>query len=165
MKEGDFVQVSAGGHHTCGLQTDGSAVCWGDLASPPADIKFSTPFISVEIDIKPYSEPNSINLCTQGTVPVAILGSDKVDVNDIDPNTLALAEANVKIVGKKNPKSLCHLEYINTDGINDLVCQFLTTDLGTLDGTSTTADLSGMLYDGRLITGSDSVNIVKDDCN
>ncbi len=27
--EGDFVSVSAGGVHTCGMRTDGSVVCWG----------------------------------------------------------------------------------------------------------------------------------------
>ena len=37
--EGEFVSVSAGGTHTCGVRADGSVVCWGDdgfrQASPP----------------------------------------------------------------------------------------------------------------------------------
>ncbi len=27
--EGEFVSVSAGSAHTCGLKTDGSVACWG----------------------------------------------------------------------------------------------------------------------------------------
>ena len=37
---GTFIQVSAGGYHTCGLRTDGTLACWGNaaygLAMPPA---------------------------------------------------------------------------------------------------------------------------------
>jgi hypothetical protein len=43
----------------------------------------------VDIDIKPDSDPNSINLSEEGVVPVAILGSDAFDVADVDVTTLA----------------------------------------------------------------------------
>lgn len=37
---GDFLQVSAGGNHTCAVRTDGRVACWGDnqygQATPPA---------------------------------------------------------------------------------------------------------------------------------
>jgi len=42
----------------------------------------------VQIDIKPGSDPNSVNPRSNGVIPVAILGSDTLDVSTIDPATL-----------------------------------------------------------------------------
>lgn len=122
-------------------------------------------FIEVAIDVKPGSDPNSINLCSNGVVPVAILGSDTFYANDIDPDTLRFADASVKMVGKKDPNTLCSLEDVNGDGFDDLVCNFITYDIALLDGDSTTVDVNGELFDGTPIKGSDSVNIVKDICD
>ena len=45
--EGDFVSVSAGGVHTCGVKADGYAVCWGwnlyGQAMPPGETPAPTP--------------------------------------------------------------------------------------------------------------------------
>ena len=113
--------------------------------------------IVVDIDIKPYSDPNSVNLCSQGAVPVAVLGSETLNVHDINTDTLSLADAGVKMVGKKD-KQLCSIEDVNGDGYDDLVCHFVTIDLASLDGASTTAQLSGNLLDSTPFTGSDSVS-------
>lgn len=121
--------------------------------------------IPVQIDIKPEGVPNSINLCSNGAVPVAIMGTEKFDVNDINPDTLRLADAAVKVVGKKDPHTLCSTEDVNADGHDDLVCHFNTTELGDiLDGTATSATLRGQTVEGTPIEGSDSVVIVKDGC-
>ncbi|NRB40421.1 MAG: FG-GAP repeat protein [Pseudomonadales bacterium] len=121
--------------------------------------------IIVDIDIKPGSAPNSINLCSGGAVPIAILGSDTFDVNDINNDTLRFAEAAVKMVGKKSPYTLCSVEDVSGDFIDDLVCHFVTQDIAALDGESTTATLNGELLDGTPFNGMDSINIVKDTCN
>ena len=121
--------------------------------------------VPVTIDIKPGSDPNSINLCSNGAVPIAILGSNSFDVNDINTDTLRFAGASVKVVGKKDPHSLCSYEDVDDDWSGDLVCHFVTTDIAALDGESTTATVNGELFDGTSFTGSDSVNIVKDTCN
>ncbi|MHA2304680.1 MAG: hypothetical protein ACXACU_04745, partial [Candidatus Hodarchaeales archaeon] len=42
------------------------------------------------IDIKPSSWPNSLNTKNEGVIPVAICGSDDIDVMEIDPNTISL---------------------------------------------------------------------------
>lgn len=120
---------------------------------------------SVLINIHPGSDPNSINLCSNGAVPIAILGSDTFDVNDINTETLRFAEAAVKVVGKKDPHSLCSYEDVNGDFISDLVCHFVTQDIAGVDGESTSATVNGELLDGTPIEGTDSVNIVKDTCN
>lgn len=46
--------------------------------------------IPVAIDAKPGGCPNPFNVNGNGTFPVAILGSDVFDVNDIDPTTVRL---------------------------------------------------------------------------
>ena len=126
---------------------------------------FSTTQINVDVDIKPGSDPNSINLCSNGAVPVAIFGSDTFVVDDIDTETLRFAGSSVKVVGKKDPHTLCSFEDVDGDFIDDLVCHFLTTDIAALDGDSLTATVNGELLDGTPIEGSDGVNIVKDTCN
>ena len=117
------------------------------------------------IDIKPGSDPNSINLCSNGAVPVAIFGSATLDVSNVNTENLRFAEAAVKVVGKKDPNQLCGYQDINGDFISDLVCHFVTTDIAGIDGESTTATVNGELFDGTPIEGTDSVNIVKDTCN
>ena len=122
----------------------------------------------VDIDIKPGSFPNSINLGSGGTTPVAVLGSSNLDVNDIDGDTLTLGTAGVKTVGKTD-RTLCSVADVSgdfnagpegaPDGSDDLVCHFITMDIAPEAG-DTTATISGELNDGTAIEGTDSVNIV-----
>jgi hypothetical protein len=53
--------------------------------------------ISAAIDIKPGSFPNSINLGSGGTVPVAILSSITFDAMKVDPLTVTLTSAPVQL--------------------------------------------------------------------
>ena len=128
----------------------------------PDEANASNPLTQVDIDIKPGSDPNSINLCSEGVVPVAILGSDSFDVNDIDSDTLRLADSEVKVAGRSD-RELCSVEDVNDDGILDLVCHFVTVELG-LTGGDTEATVRGELLDGTPFEGTDSVNLVKDGC-
>ncbi len=127
--------------------------------------------IIATVDIKPGSDSNSINLCSNGAIPVAILGSDTFEVLDennnprIDTESLRFAEAAVKVVGKKDPHSLCSYEDVNGDSFIDLVCHYVTTDIAGIDGEATSATVNGELVDGTPIEGTDSVSIVKDTCN
>jgi hypothetical protein len=114
--------------------------------------------VNVDIDIKPGSDPNSINLGSKGNVPVAILGSSNFDAGDVDPSTVTLAGAAVKQKGKTGTYQ-ASLEDTNGDGYIDLVVHIITQDL-VLGASSTEAVLEGMTYGGMHITGSDSVNIV-----
>jgi hypothetical protein len=119
------------------------------------------PFFPVDIDIKPGSDPNSINLSSAGVVPVAILSSVYFDATaQVDPDTVALAGASVKMVGKSG-KLLCHDEDVNGDGLHDLVCKVYTAELEIELGDST-ATLEAITWDGTPIRGEDSIQIVQD---
>jgi len=124
---------------------------FGVAISPPLSV------ISVAIDIKPGSYPNSINLGSGGTVPVAILGSATFDATTVDPLTVTLASAPVKLKGKGTP--MAAIEDVNQDGLPDLVVH-VSTEALELSETDTEAVLEGNTYDGMAITGKDSVRIV-----
>jgi hypothetical protein len=53
-------------------------------------LPYFVPAVPVDIDIKPGSCPNPFNAKSKGSVPVAIVGSDVLCVNTIDPESIAL---------------------------------------------------------------------------
>lgn len=122
------------------------------------EVRLYQSVIQVSIDIKPGSDPNSINLDSQGVTPVAIFSSDTFDTTEVDPATVTLAGASVKIPGKSG-KYLCHDEDINGDQLPDLVCQVLTEEFMLEQGDSI-AVLEAETVDGKLIRGQDAVRIV-----
>ena len=115
-----FVSSRDGAHEIYVINADSS----GEMRltnSPPNTLNIKSDWqplqtITVAFDIKPNSDPNTINLCSGGAVPVAILGSDTFNANDINTDTLRFAEAAVKVVDKKDPHTLCSLEDVNDDG-------------------------------------------------
>ena len=114
-------------------------------------------FIPVAIDIKPGSYLNSINLKSNGVIPVAILGFATFDVKQIDPTTIKLASAPVKL--KNNGQPMASYEDANEDGLIDLVVQIPTKSL-QLTKDDIKANLEGKLLDGTIIKGSDSIRII-----
>jgi len=116
---------------------------------------------TVNIDIKPGSDPNSISCSSAGVIPVAVLSSDTFDAASIDPLSVDLNGARVKVVGNKNAKPLCHLEDVNADGRADMVCQVMTVDF-LIEPGEDMATLNAKTTDGKQITGKDFVRIVQD---
>jgi hypothetical protein len=104
----------------------------------------------VEIDIKPGSDPNSINLKSKGVVPVAVLTTGDFDASTVDPDTVLFADASPLRWTMKD---------VDGDGDLDLLFHFKTQELD-LDENSTEATLTGDTTDGKHIQGTDSVNIV-----
>jgi len=120
----------------------------GEVDLPPT-------IVFVEIDIKPGSDPNSINPRSMGKVPVAILGSDSFDVFDVDVTTLAFGPGGAAPVHEGDgavPDD--HYEDVNGDGITDLVTHYVQKEALP---TAPEACLTGALNDGTLIEGCDSV--------
>ncbi len=110
------------------------------------------------IDIKPGSFPNCFNQNGHGGLPVAMLGSAALDVNDIDVDSLILQGLNIKMAGKSD-KYLAHTDYVNDDEYLDLVVQFEDSD-GWLAPGNDYVLLEGNLDDGRRIWAGDTICIV-----
>ena len=117
-------------------------------------------FTSVAIDIKPGSDTNSINLGSNGVVPVAILSSATFDATTVDPTSVKLASAAIKVRG--NGTFMNSIEDVNGDGLADLVIQVETTALG-LTSTATEATLTGSTFDNVVIQGMDLILVVPEE--
>jgi hypothetical protein len=113
--------------------------------------------IEIDVDIKPGSDPNSINPSLEGDLPVAILGSDSFDVVDVDVNTLAFGPDAASFDHSHGP----HFEDLNGDGFTDLMAHFRIEETGIAFG-DRMACLNGEMRGGAPITGCDDVRTVPD---
>lgn len=117
--------------------------------------------LRVDVDIKPGSDPNSINTNSDGVVPVAILGSDEFDVEDVDASTLRFGPDGAEPAhGMGDPETFQgHLEDVNDDGFTDLVTHHWQKKTG-LEPDDEEGCISGALDDGTRIEGCDSVRML-----
>lgn len=164
---GPFPARGLEGNNGTGVGGEGYAV---DLATITVGMRVSEPgdwirvvtlaVIDGYVDIKPGSEPNSINLTSKGVLPVALLGSDTVDVLDIDPATAQLGDP--ALAGAVSPLRWAR-EDVNGDQTLDLTLFFSMPELvakGALDGDSIEACLTVETLGGNPVVGCDSVRIV-----
>ncbi len=133
------------------LDGDGDGTAIVDMGVD--EVVYSGPTV-VEIDIRPESDQNVINLGSGGVVPVAILTTDEFDASTVRPASVSFAGAA--------PRRWT-LEDVDRDGDVDLLLNFKVRDLVELSEDSTEATLRGETFPwaGRgLIVGTDSVRIV-----
>ena len=105
----------------------------------------------VPVDIKPGSDPNSINPKKKGVVPVAILTTDDFDAWDVDASTLAFGPNGAVISHVTG-----HAEDVDSDGDIDLVVHFSTPDTGIACG-DTEATLTGQTVGGQAFEGTNAI--------
>jgi hypothetical protein len=128
--------------------------------------------IEVPIDIKPTSCPNPLNVNSKGVLPVAILGTEFLDVSDVDVSTVSLAcvvaplRFDYEDVATPFEGELCDCHELGPDGYMDLTLKFDTQmvveALGDVeDGEILSLPLLGYLNDGTPIEGSDCIRIIK----
>lgn len=112
--------------------------------------------IEVSVDIKPQTCPNPVNVKSQGVLPVAILGTEGLDVTEVDPVSVCLAW----VVPVRSS-----IEDVNADELDDLILKFDTQEvISTLgevaDQEELVLQLTGVLLDGTPIEGNDYITIL-----
>lgn len=116
---------------------------------------------AVDIDIKPGSDPNSINCTDENEViPVAILTTDDFDAMTVGHTTVTFGGASETHVDKKTGEPRRHEEDVDADGDIDLVFHFRLGDTA-LTCESIEGTLTGETFDGQAIEGSDAVRMVE----
>lgn len=128
--------------------------------------------LDVQIDIKPDSDPSAIDLDSGGVVPVAVLSDGTFDATQVLPETVRFAGARVAV--GSGGKRLASVKDVDKDGDDDMLFHFKTKDLKLMNGVKVAelrltgqlkspaaAQSAGRPKDGKLISGSDRVFILR----
>jgi uncharacterized protein (DUF2141 family) len=115
-------------------------------------------YMDVPVDVKPGSDVNPLNLKSKGVLPVAILGTDSMDVAMIDP-------ASLRFNGVP-PLRWSYGDACGQDGFEDMILKFSTPEiaatLGNVQrGDIVTLTMEGNLLDGIMVLGEEMVLIVQ----
>lgn len=151
LGEGDF--APQGGWL---LNADNTFFYTGEVTITHEVNSIPEPVIFIDLDIKPGSDRNPLNLRSKGKLPVVVLGSDELDVSTIDLATLLLNGVGLP---EKNNGYPASFEDEDGDGILDLVMLFSLQDLGIEAGMEELL-VTGSFLDGGNFEGSSSISVV-----
>jgi hypothetical protein len=110
------------------------------------------PVLPARIDIKPGDALNVVPPLGRGRIPVAILGSDTIDVTEIDPETVRFGPSDARAVQPGDGR----FGDVNRDGWLDVTLEFRIPETGIESG-DIEACASGKLRDDRAFKGCDSI--------
>jgi hypothetical protein len=135
-----------------------TAAGWGQVREDAAfRASFSAPAMTVAIDIKPGSFPNSINPKSNAQIPVAILSTAIFDATTVDSNTVRFGADGTEAAPVK-----AAVGDVNGNGLADLVLYFNTRQTG-IQCPDTSASLTGQTlptFGGQEIEGTDAITTV-----
>jgi len=139
------------------------------------------PPTAITVDIKPQSCPNPVNIDSNGVLPVAILGTDSLDVTEINaeavrmygeyPVGYAYEDVGTPVTSENVVPDAggCECTEEGSDGRLDLVLRFdlqgVVEAVGGRDallslvGEYVEAEIAAEAFDGRRLSGSDCVRI------
>lgn len=128
-----------------------------NLGTPNTFIFAYRRVLEVDIDIKPFSDPNSVKLSNKGDIPVAILSTTTFDATTVNPSTVCFGDAEDATARDcTEAHGTGHIEDANGDTLLDLVLHYETRQTG-IDFGDTQACLTGQTLGGQPIAGCDSV--------
>jgi hypothetical protein len=116
--------------------------------------------IPVDVDIKPASCPNPLNVGSKGVLPVAILGREDFDITQVDPVTVSLegvAPLRWALEDVAGP------ECSGPDGYLDLTLKFNMQEIVAALGAVDDGEVLTLMLTGNLKADFDSIPIVGDD--
>ncbi|MEE9165835.1 MAG: beta-propeller fold lactonase family protein [Candidatus Neomarinimicrobiota bacterium] len=149
---------------TASVDTSANVICSTSLSSLSPFAIFEPEAVEVAIDIKPGSDPNSIN-CKKdhGRIPVAILSTEDFDATTVDHAALRFGKNGTEAIemhsDKKTGEPKRHEEDVDGDGDTDLIFHFRFGDTG-IECEDTEATLTGETFDGKPIIGKDAIRTV-----
>lgn len=128
--------------------------------------------IEVGVDIRPALCPNPLSIVSKGVLPVAIVGTNELDVYDIEPTSVSIVIGEVEIsairhsykdIATTAEPCVCPSSF-GPNGFNDLLLDFRTEDILEALGSVAPDDVVELDFSGRLadltpIFGSDCVLI------
>ena len=147
-----------------------------DIIDMNVQVDFGDRYVKdIDVDVKPGSEINPLNLRSKGVLPVAILGSETVDVTQIDPATILLNGVPPLRWSYKDvcvPDGMTMDDDMNSDddemsdGYVDMTLKFSTQEIAQTVGDVQRGDIvtltmTGSLFDGMLASGEETVWIVQ----
>ena len=112
----------------------------------------------VEIDIKPGSESNEIPIRTERIFPIAIFGSERLDITLLNPRTIRITSAGKKLVGRADTRT-CRREDLNGDSREDLVCDVKTVAF-KLDAGELLLILEAETYQHQKLVGEATIVVI-----